>query len=367
MATIRDVARKADVSIATVSRVLNGNPRVSEDTRRRVWDAAREFDFWPNSAARSLSTRRTHVIGVLLPDLYGEFYSEIIRGIDHAARDARFQILISSSHANTEELISAALSMRGRIDGLLVMAPDHGSDEAIERVRRRFPLVLLNPRARLGDVSAFSVANTEGARAMTEHLLELGHRRIAVITGPADNSDATMRLQTYRQVMRDAGVEQDAAWEIPGDFTERSGYEAAERILRADERPTAVFAMNDCMALGLLSALHEANVSVPTEISVAGFDDISIARYANPPLTTVHVDTFALGRRAVEQLVEELGGEDPRTRRHEVLPTSLVVRRSCAVAADPSTVRLRVSSDARGAHDRVSLNTRTNTRTTGGS
>ena len=359
MATIRDVARQAGVSIATVSRVLNGSPRVSDGTRRAVWDAARELDFWPNGAARSLTTNLTNVLGVLLPDLYGEFYSEIIRGIDHAAREARYQVLISCSHANTEELMTAALSMRGRIDGLMVMAPDHGSAEAIDRLQTRFPLVLLNPQPGTATCSAFSIANYEGAFAMTDYLLRSGHRSIAFITGPADNADAMGRLRGYRQALEDAEIEPDPQWEINGNFSERSGYEAGARLLRFRERPTAVFAANDAMAIGLMSALHEAGIAVPGEISVAGFDDITIARYCSPPLTTVHVDTYQLGKRAVEQLVSELGSTDALPRRHEVLPTNVVVRRSCAMA-DASPVARRASARPRRNEHEMSTRNKAN-------
>lgn len=351
MATIRDVARQAGVSIATVSRVLNGNPRVSDGTRRSVWDAARELDFWPNGAARSLTTSRTNVLGVLLPDLYGEFYSEIIRGIDFAAREARFQVLISCSHANTEELMTAALSMRGRIDGLMVMAPDHGSAEAIDRLQSRFPLVLLNPQPGIANCSAFSIANFEGAHAMTDYLLRSGHRSIAFISGPPDNADATGRLRGYRQALSEASIEPDPQWEIAGDFSERSGYEAGARILRFRERPTAVFAANDAMAIGLMSALHEAGIAVPGEISVAGFDDITIARYTSPALTTVHVDTYQLGKRSVEQLVSELGATGALPRRHEVLPTHVVVRRSCAMADASPAPRRGPARSQRSEHE----------------
>lgn len=351
MATIRDVARRAHVSIATVSRVLNDSSRVSESSRARVWKAARDLDFWPNRAARSLSTSRTHAIGVLLPDIYGEFYSEIIRGIDRAARDVHFQILISSSHADTDELLSAAISMQGRIDGLVVMAPDHGSASAIDRVRRRFPLVLLNPRHEIEGCSTFAIANFDGGYAITRHLLELGHRSIAVLTGPADNADAVGRLSGYRRALLEAGIEPEPDWEIAGDFTEASGYEAAPALVEMSPRPTAVFAANDSMALGLVSALHDRAVTIPDEISVAGFDDIAIARYATPPLTTVHVDAFDLGRQAVARLVEELEDPENASPRHEVLATTVVVRRSCAMVDSSPAPITDPREDRRDEHE----------------
>jgi LacI family transcriptional regulator len=330
MKTIHDVARAARVSIATVSRVLNDNPRVSDRTRRRVWAAADRLDYTPNSAARALTTRRTRTLGVLLPDLYGEFFSEVIRGVDRAARDAGFQVLISSSHANTEEALSAGRAMRGRIDGLIVMAPDSASVEAIRRLARGTPVVVINPRRRIEGCRAVSIANFEGAYAVVKHLVGLGHRSIATVCGPRRNVDAEERLRGFRRALRSSGLDPAAALVVRGDFTESSGHRAAEAILASDPRPTAVFAANDSMAIGLLSALADRGVRVPGDLAVAGFDDIAIARYLSPPLTTARVDASELGARAVRRLVEgEAFGEEDRTGRPEVLPAPLVVRRSC--------------------------------------
>jgi LacI family transcriptional regulator len=328
--TIHDVARAARVSIATVSRVLNDSPRVSDGTRRRVWAAADRLDYTPNSAARALTTRRTRTLGVLLPDLYGEFFSEVIRGVDRAAREASLQILISSSHANAEEAVSAARAMRGRIDGLIVMAPDSASSEALQRIARGTPVVVINPRRKIEGCGAVSIANFEGAFAVTKHLTALGHRSIATIRGPRGNVDATERLRGFRRALKGAGLDPAAALVVAGDFTESSGHRAAETILAARPRPTAVFAANDSMAIGLLSALGDQSVRVPEDVAVAGFDDIAIARYLSPPLTTARVDACELGARAVRRLVQgEACEEGDRTGRPEVLPAPLVVRRSC--------------------------------------
>jgi LacI family transcriptional regulator len=316
VATIRDVARMAGVSIATVSRVFNGSPRVSEGARERVQAASTELDYWPNVAARSLPTNRAHALGVLLPDLYGEFFSEVIRGIDQAARHEKYQILLSSSHADTGALLSAARSMRGRIDGLIAMAPDDGSTAAIEQVARRFPVVLLNPRLQLEGCSSVSIANFEGARAMVRHLIGLGHRRIAMIKGPPGNVDADERLRGYREARGRNGRDDEPGLEIPGDFTEASGYRAAAAVLDLDPRPTAVFAANDYMAVGLLSALREAGVEVPRSLAVTGFDDIAIAQYVSPPLTTVRVEAHELGGRAIRMWVEAARGHGAATGRH---------------------------------------------------
>jgi LacI family transcriptional regulator len=329
LATIRDVARSAGVSIATVSRVFNGSSRVSEQTASRVWSAASDLDYWPNSAARSLTTHTSNAFGVLLPDLYGEFFSEVIRGIDHAARRHDYQILISSSHANADEIVGAAKFMRGRIDGLIIMASDTGSAEGIQQIAERFPVVLLNPCRQVEGCSSISLANFAGARTIVEHLLDLGHRDIAIVQGPPGNVDAEERLRGYREALQGAGLAPSPALEWPGDFTELSGLRAADMLLQSTPRPTAVFAANDCMAVGFLSALHRSGLDVPESLAVVGFDDTTIARYLSPPLTTVHVDTYELGSRAVQLLLSSLDGSEPKGCAREMLPATLMVRSSC--------------------------------------
>lgn len=332
MVTIRDVARKAGVSIATVSRVFNGSSRVSDESSRSVRAAAKRLDYWPHGGARSLTTSHTHAIGVLLPDLFGDFFSEVIRGIDRAAREQNFQILVSSSHADTEEMLAAARFMQGRIDGLIAMVPDKGSATAIRRIARRFPVVLLNPRFDVAGCSTISIANFEGARAAVVHLTQQGHRRIAILKGPTGNVDAEERLRGYQQALRDAGLRPDPKLELEGDFSQVGGHRCAAALLQLAPRPTAVFAANDYMAVGLLSALRDAHLEVPRDLAVAGFDDIAISRYLNPPLTTVRVDAQELGQRATLALITSMQAPSRQSPAHTVLPAALVVRVSCGSA-----------------------------------
>ena len=329
MTTIKDVAREAGVSVATVSRVFNNSAVVSEATRRVVRAVAERLNYWPNGAARSLSTNRTQAIGVMLPDLFGEFYSEILRGMDWTARKAGLHLLVSSSHADADELVSGLRTTRGRIDGLIVMAPDIDARAAIRATARDLPMVLIDPGSGFDGCDTLAIANQAGASAIVRHLAGLGHRYVATITGPPRNADARQRLEGYRATLRAVGAGHPAGFEIPGDFTEPSGYAAAARLLALDPRPTAVFAANDYMAIGVLGALSDAGVRVPEDIAVVGFDDIAMARYLNPPLTTVHVDAYRLGERAVELLLENPRSRAARRALHEVLPTTLVVRSSC--------------------------------------
>lgn len=342
MATIRDVAREAGVSIATVSRVFNQSSLVRQDTCEHVRGVAARLDYWPNSAARSLITHRTSAIGVLLPDLYGEFFSEVIRGIDLAARREKYQVLVSSSHASAEMLVAAVRALRGRIDGLLVMAPDADATEAIQDFATRFPVVLLNPGPVSLPCASLSVANFDGAYAAVRHLAGLGHRRIATVLGPSGNADAEERRRGYHQALRDSGLVVAPELEIAGDFTESSGFVAAEKLLALGPRPTAVFAANDYMAVGLLAALRDFGVSVPNDLAVCGFDDIAISQYLTPALTTVDVDACELGERAMLQLLPYARARRPAEVHHETLPTRVVVRASCgAVTQDSIEVRAR--------------------------
>jgi LacI family transcriptional regulator len=343
LATIRDVAREAGVSIATVSRVFNNSSIVSEETIAVVRQVAARLNYWPNGVARSLITSRTHALGVLLPDIYGEFFSEVIRGIDLAARKHGFHLLVSSSHADSEALAEALRSMSGRVDGMVVMAPDVDAPAAIRGFATHCPVVLVNPGQEVDECDTISIANHEGAREMTAHLLSLGHRRIAMVRGPANNLDAEQRLQGYRTALRDAGLQPDASLEVQGDFTEPSGYEAVRTLLALPVRPAAIFVGNDHMAIGVMSALGDAGLRLPADIAVAGFDDIAMARFTSPPLTSVRVNTSLLGERAVELLVRARRAGTNSIKQHEVLPTSLAIRQSCGTrrpaGADPARWR----------------------------
>lgn len=329
MTTIKDVAREAGVSVATVSRVFNNSAVVSEDTRRVVREVAERLNYWPNGAARSLITNRTQAIGVMLPDLFGEFYSEILRGMDMTARKSSLHLLVSSSHADANELVAGLRATRGRIDGLIVMAPDLDAGPAIRALANDLPLVLIDPGKGFEACDTVGIANQTGASEIVRHLIGLGHKQVATITGPARNADARQRLEGYRAALRAAGIERVAGYEVLGDFTEPSGYAAGARLLMLESRPTAVFAANDYMAIGAMGAFSDAHVRVPEDIAMVGFDDIAMARYLNPPLTTVHVDAYRLGERAIEMLLENPGSRSGRRPRHAVLATALVVRSSC--------------------------------------
>jgi len=269
--------------------------------------------------------------------------------MDLAARRHGFHLIVSSSHADADELLSGLRSMRGRIDGLLAMTPDPSTPAAMDAFAPGLPMVLLNPGSPVRHADTLSIANVQGAEDMVRHLARLGHRRIAFVCGPGHNIDAEQRLRGYRQALRALGL---PPLEAPGAFTEASGYDAALELVRATPRPDAIFAANDAMATGVLGALREAGVRVPQEIAVAGFDDIASAAYLDPPLTTVRVEPARLGDLAVERLLEAIA-QPAQRRSHEEVATSLVVRRSCGAAAPSPTSDAAIAVDGVRVRSRV--------------
>lgn len=340
--TIKDVAREARVSVASVSRALNGNGGVTAETEQRIREVAARLRYIPHSAARSLITRRTNTIGALLPDLYGEFFSELIRGIDLAARARGLHLLVSSSHDGVEDAAAAMRAMQGRVDGMLILSPHVDAAFLRANLPQALPTVLLNSAVKDPAYPVLNIDNYAGAYAMVRHLVGIGHASVAFIGGPADNFDARERDKGYRAAM--AKFAPDAPIDVlPGDFLEESGYRAGRELLARRHRPSAVFAANDMMAVGCLYAFKEAGLDVPREIALAGFDDIPIVRYVNPPLSTVRVRIVDLGRDALDQLALSLEKPGRAAVAAQTLDCEVIVRDSCGAS-------LRTASRKKNSH-----------------
>lgn len=303
-ATIRDVARRAQVSVASVSRVLNRLANVSEETRARVAEAVRDLGYVPHAGARSLSLARTNAIGVVLPDFHGEFFSEIVRGMDREASRHGYMLLLSNVHAGLEQSGNAMRAMRGRVDGLVILAPHLSEAELAEAVPAGTPSVLINTRSDVGGHAGVRLDNVAGARLVADHLAAIGRKRVVQIAGAPGNIDAQERSQAFKAALRDRGVELET---VQGEFTEESGETAINTLLKSGHKFDAVFAGNDMMASGALQALRRAGLRVPEDVAVVGFDDIPMARHIG--LTTVRVRIAELGGRALERLVSILGGQ----------------------------------------------------------
>ncbi len=330
-ATIRDVAERADVSVASVSRVLNGAGPVTEATRRRVMEAVEALQYVPHSGARSLSTSKTNTVGVILPDLYGEFFSELIRGMDVAARALGYHLIVSSSHDDADEASSAIRSMRGRVDGLIVLSPHLGAANLASGLAGRTPVLLMNGGAGEDGRPSIVVDNHGGAVAAVEHLIATGRRRIAHIAGPAGNLEAEARLAGYLEAMAAAGL---PTMVVDGTFTKASGQDAGAALAIRPDRPDAVFAANDNMAVGALLAFQDAGLRVPEDVAMVGFDDIPLAALVRPGLTTLKIQIAETGRNALERLVRLIGSAADTA--CEVVRPELVVRASSNPLLMPS-------------------------------
>lgn len=343
MATLRDVAREAGVSVATASRAINGLGNVTAPTRAAVMAAVKKLNFVPHSGARSLTRRKTDTIGVILPDLFGEFFSEIIRGIDLVAHESGMHLLLGNMHGSAHETAAAIASMRGRVDGLLVMPPEVKPEMLADNLDPALPTVLLNYDASTLDLPFVAVDNYRGAYAMTEALIERGARQIIHIAGPKHNRDARDRQRGFCDAMARLAGERSPVI-LPGDFSEEAGAEAARLLVQGQLPADAVFAANDLMAVGCIMQLGEAGVSVPGDLMVAGFDDIPLARHISPTLTTMQVKIDRLGSTAMMLLLRLLRGDTLGPASANVLTPTLIARGTTggpARLADTETAGMR--------------------------
>ena len=307
MVTIRDVAREAGVSVASASRALNGHDNVTVETRARIQAAASKLRYVPHSGARSLTRRKSDAIGVVLPDLFGEYFSELIRGIDRVAHAHGLQLLLSNMHGNPHEAASAARAMRGQVDGLLVMSPDMRREQLFDSLSPGLPAVLLNCHAPTPDIASVGIDNDGAARIMTRHLVDSGYRRIAFVSGPRHNRDTQERLAGFRAAIAGATGERNPIV-VPGDYSEGSGADAAHLLIAGRLPVDAIFCANDMMAVGCCNVLAEAGIAIGRDVGVAGFDDIPIAHYVTPSLTTMNARTAELGATAAKALIAILAG-----------------------------------------------------------
>jgi LacI family transcriptional regulator len=342
--TIRELARLSGVSVGTVSRALNGYPDVGEATRERVLALAQELDYTPDSAARRLVTRRSHVVGVILdtgeghPDLGHPFFHEVLIGVKEQLGAEGYDLLLFASEHPGGGFGAHSYLKRCRhhgVDGVVLMGINADDPEVERLARSSLPCVSVDVEV-AGRGTAWVISDSgEGAKLAVEHLVSLGHRRIATIAGMMDTNPGRERLRGFQRAMAATGLDYDDELVAYGDFYYESGVAAMERLLSEPDPPTAVFAASDMMALGAMRAIHAAGLSVPGDVSVVGFDDIPMAAMAHPPLTTVRQDKVGLGTRAAQTLLERIAAADAEangevTATRVTLPVSLVTRESTA-------------------------------------
>ncbi|SHH47069.1 LacI family DNA-binding transcriptional regulator [Massilia sp. CF038] len=323
--TLELIAREAGVSPSTVSRILNGTAKVSDDKRLAVEGTIARFNFEPNLMARSLAMGQTRTIGVLTQFIESPFYGEALRGVEDALADTPYSPLFVSGHWNlkTEEARMRLLQAR-RVDGVIILT-GRLSDQQLIKYAERMPIVVTGRQLAAPRLLSVDVDDFEGARSATRHLLELGHTRIAFITGPHDHPDAIERLRGYQQALQDAGVAPAPELVLQADFMEGGGMQAIDQLLASGADFSAVFAANDQMAYGARLALYRRNIRVPDDISLIGFDDLPNSTYSMPPLTTVRQPVYDIGRLAAVAILKLIAGE---TADIAAPPLELVVRES---------------------------------------
>jgi LacI family transcriptional regulator len=327
--TIRDVARMAGVSVATVSRYLNNAMLLAPATALRVKQAMDELNFVPHPIARNLATNRTNTIGLLLLDIGGNFYSPLLRGIEDVSSEAGFDLLIHSTRGSHTGNTRRRTLTEHITDGLLSFIDALDNVELTRLNRIGFPVVLMHQSPPSGlDIPVVTIENQEGARQIVEHLIKVHSRkRIIFLQGPPGNEDSNAREMGYCQALKENDLPFDPNLVTIGNYDTEYAYNTAKKLVVNGVEFDAIFTGDDDSAIGVLQALQEAGIRVPESVSVAGFDDSIFARLLNPSLTTIHAPIEEVGRHAVHQLIHLIRGEhaDPRI----VLPTEMIIRQSC--------------------------------------
>ncbi|MBI3230944.1 MAG: LacI family DNA-binding transcriptional regulator [Burkholderiales bacterium] len=330
MATMKQVAEKAGVSTSTVSHVLNNTRIVSPDAKARVQEAISTLRYIPSAVARSLKNDRTHTIGMMIPNNSNPYFAEVIQGVEDASFQFGYNIILCNSYDDPKKQAAyVRVLLEKRIDGLILVAS--GSDSALTQLLadEALPKVLVD-REVAGVAADFIQADHEqGAYLATKYLLDLGHRNIACVSGPKDLLSSRDRVSGYLRALKEYGVKFRLDCLVNSDFTSQGGYDAFQQLLALPQRPSAIFVSNDLMAIGGLCAASAAGVRIPDQLSVVGYDDIALASFTTPPLTTIAQPKHEIGGVTARALVERMLDHTLPFKR-EKLPTKLIIRGSTA-------------------------------------
>ncbi len=321
--TLIDVARLAGVSPSTVSRILNGTAKVSDDKRQAVMDAIARMNFAPNPMAQSLKRGRSMTIGIVVQDISSPFFDETLHGVDEALKGTGYASVIVSGHWNAaEEIERIRLLLARKVDGIILLS-GRITDESVLQFSQHRPIVSTGRAIQTQRALGFKLDNEQGGWLAVRHLIELGHRRIAFITGPANNCDADERLAGYKRALQEADIAYDPKIVVEGDFHESSGMRAINHLFDTQQQFTAVCAANDLSAYGARLSLYRKGIRVPEDISLVGFDDLPGSSYTTPPLTTIRQPLYDIGRIATNSLLHLINGEIVET---SIPPLELIVR-----------------------------------------
>lgn len=329
-----DVAKLANVSPATVSRVLSQPELVNEETRRKVMEVINRVNYKPHIVARQFRTQETKIILVVVPDITSSFFSKVLRGIEHVAINSGYQVILGDTENDPKrELSYIDLLLQKQADGMVLLTA-RIDKEKLEDISEQFPVVLACEYMDGLNIPTVSIDNISSARKATEHLISLGHTRIAHITGPMDVILSRDRLKGYRQAMMSYDLEIESAFIQEADFGFASAYDQTLKLLALENPPTAVFVFNDEMAIGSIKAAKDQDLNVPKDFAVVGFDNINIASMFEPALTTIEQPKYEIGKKAMEMLLDIIGGKELPKKKY-VLSDELRIRESCGGKTKP--------------------------------
>lgn len=331
LVSIKDIAQEAGVSPSTVSRALHNHPHISTETGERVQRLAQEMGYTPSLVARSLVTQDTATIGLVITYTSDPFLSRMVQGVEETARSNGYTVFLSSSYRDYERELEVVRSFHERrTSGIIVTGSRIDMDYLDLENHYPLPIVLINCRRYPYSVSADKIS---GAKQAVEHLVQLGHRRIAFVSNTKFSTDLD-RQTGYQQVLSEHGIPIDDTLIVEGDGKLESGIRAGQKLLNLPQPPTAIFCFNDMSAVGVLTAFREAGLQIPRDCSVVGFDDLEMSAYLNPPLTTVRQPCYHMGQGAIRMMLQLIRGESDV--QAEVLPTELIVRQTTGLAPEPS-------------------------------
>jgi len=330
-ATIKEIAKKAKVSIATVSRALNNDDKVKPETRDLIKSIAEDLDYNPNIMARNFVKQQSNIIGLVLPDIFDEFFTEVIKGVEQHCFSEGYYTMVTSSHSKrtTVEAIVDFMST-GLVGGIIMMAPVIGDNNLKDLIKKsRVPFVIINGKKDLMNTDTINVDNYNGAFKMTEYLIKKGYKKIAHITGEKGNADADERLKGYTDALKKYNHKINKNWIVEGAFTIESGVEGFNAINKLINRPEVIFAANDMMAIGCYNAARKLGIKIPSEIGIAGFDNIFMSGYLTPRLTTVNVPIYDIGFNAAKLILNRIRKGENIKPQHIKIPVSLIEGSSC--------------------------------------
>lgn len=327
MVTIRDVAAKANVSVTTVSRVLNNKPDVSESTKARVKEAIEELGYKPSGLARGLVWQKTNSIGLIIPDINNPFFPALVKGIERRAKELGYSLILCSTENDKHEEAEALALLRSKqVDGIILSFSLHSQDALINLEKQGFPIVQIDRRIKKSNYPAVTIDNKKSAFRATEYLIEQGHTEIAHVTGDLNVENARERLEGFRLVIEKYGLNYRSQWILEGDYSRETGKALMEEIIAMPKRPTAIFFANDLMAFGAYEAIFNHDLNIPADFSIIGHDNVEIACFVKPGLTTMDQPKYRLGQIAAEKLISIIEGEKNHYSENVMLENDLVVR-----------------------------------------